>query len=581
MQSSGAIYRRLLGHVKPYWKGFVLTLAATGLAAATEPLFPALLKLLLDEGFRVKEGSWLVLAPAAVIGVFMVRGTSGFLASYGMSWVSNKVVADLRNAMFAQLIRLPTSYFDAGSSSTPITKIVYDVTGVSSAATAVITVLVRDTLMVLGLLAWLLFLNWKLTLVSVAIMPVIALIARSFSNRLRSMSRASQVGMSRLNQVLMEAIRGQKVIKIFGGEHQVSEVFSKVNNALRGYAMRQNIAAAAISPLTQVFASFGLALVIFIAQHQTSLGEATIGGFVSFVTAMLLLLAPLKRLTDINAPLQRGLAASESVFQMLDEAGEPDHGSIVLGRVGGAIKFSNVRMRYPMAERDALAGVSLVVHPGETIALVGPSGSGKSSLANLVPRFYSPTAGSIRVDGHDIEQVTLASLRANIAHVGQDVFLFDDTVAANIAYGARQSASRADIEAAASAAHATDFINELPGGFEAQIGENGSRLSGGQRQRLAIARALLKDAPILILDEATSALDSESERVVQSALDTLMQGRTTLVIAHRLSTIEGADRIVVLANGHVTEIGSHNELMAAKGLYANLRRLQYAEEAGS
>jgi subfamily B ATP-binding cassette protein MsbA len=341
--------------------------------------------------------------------------------------------------------------------------------------------------------------------------------------------------------------------------------------------MRQAIAAAAVAPITQIFASVGLAIVVYVAMQQSAGNETTIGGFVSFITAMLLLLAPLKHLADINAPLQRGLAAAESVFRMLDEAAEVDAGTEQLGRARGEIEFAGVGLRYAGAEREALAAIDLRIRPGETVALVGPSGGGKTSLVNLVPRFYHAGSGRIRIDGHDIETLTLGSLRANIAHVGQDVFLFDDTVAANIAYGGKRDASRSEIEAAARAAHALEFIAAMPQGFDTVIGENGSRLSGGQRQRIAIARAILKDAPILILDEATSALDSESERAVQEALETLMTGRTTLVIAHRLSTVEHADRIVVLAHGRIVEIGSHAELLASGGLYASLYRLQFAE----
>lgn len=579
MQSSRDIYLRLLGHVRPHWKGFALTLAATALAAATEPLFPALMKPLLDKGFSAEGQEWLMWMPAAIVGIFVLRGVAGFFAGYGMSWVSNRVITDLRQLMFERLTRLPTSYFDGHPSSVPITRIAYDVNGVAGAATTVLTVVIRDTLSVIGLLGWLLYLNWKLTLISLAVIPLIAVAIRGFSGRLRRLSLAAQEGMAQMNQVLQETIKGQKVVKIFGGEEHATKRFAKVNNALRGYGMRQAVAAAAVAPITQIFAAVGLAIVVWVALHQSAGNETTVGGFVSFITAMLLLLAPLKHLADINAPLQRGLAAAESVFRMLDEVPEEDSGTIALGRAEGRIEFIDVSLRYAGAERDALTAINLSIRPGETVALVGPSGGGKSSLVNLVPRFYHAGSGAIRIDGHDIETLTRNSLRANIAHVGQDVFLFDDTVAANIAYGGRQNASRAEIEAAARAANALDFISQLPEGFETMIGENGARLSGGQRQRLAIARALLKDAPILILDEATSALDSESERAVQGALETLMQGRTTLVIAHRLSTVEHADRIVVLAQGRIVEIGAHAELLAANGVYSSLYRLQFAEAA--
>ena len=568
--------------MRPHWKGFALTLAATALAAATEPLFPALMKPLLDQGFAKGGNGWLAWLPLAIVGIFVLRGVAGFFAGYGMSWVSNKVITDLRQLMFEHLMRLPASYFDAHASSIPATRIAYDVNGVAAAATSVLTVLVRDSLAVAGLIGWLLWLNWKLTLISLAVIPLTALIVRAFSKRLRRLSLASQEGMAQMNQVLNESIRGHKVVKIFGGEAHATARFFKVNNALRGYGMRQAIAAAAVAPITQIFAAIGLAIVVWIAMEQTAGNETTVGGFVSFITAMLLLLAPLKHLADINAPLQRGLAAAESVFRMLDETAEVDQGTVNLGDKGkarGEIEFDAVGLRYATAERDALSGIDLRIHHGETVALVGPSGGGKTSLVNLVPRFYHASHGRIRIDGQDIETLTLGSLRASIAHVGQDVFLFDDTVAANIAYGGKRGASGEEVEAAARAAHALDFIHALPQGFDTMIGENGARLSGGQRQRIAIARAILKDAPILILDEATSALDSESERAVQEALETLMRGRTTLVIAHRLSTVEHADRIVVLAQGRIAEIGSHAELLAAGGLYASLHRLQFAETA--
>jgi subfamily B ATP-binding cassette protein MsbA len=577
VQESRDLYLRLLGHVRPHWKGFALTLAATVLAAATEPLFPALMKPLLDKGFGQGGNDWLAWLPLAIIGIFLLRGVAGFFASYGMSWVSNRVITDLRQLMFERLMRLPTSYFDAHASSVPATRIAYDVNGVAAAATSTLTVLIRDSLSVLGLVAWLLYLNWKLTLISLAVIPLTALVVRAFSKRLRELSLAAQDGMAQMNEVLQESIRGQKVVKIFGGEQHATSRFSRVNNALRGYGMRQAIAAAAVAPITQIFASVGLAIVVYVALQQSAGNETTVGGFVSFITAMLLLLAPLKHLADINAPLQRGLAAAESVFRLLDEAPEVDGGTIALGRARGEIEFAAVGLRYAGAERNALTSINLDIRPGETVALVGPSGGGKTSFVNLVPRFYHASNGQIRIDGQNIEVLTLESLRGNIAHVGQDVFLFDDTVAANIAYGGKRDASRGEVEAAARAAHALEFIAAMPQGFDTVIGENGARLSGGQRQRIAIARAILKDAPILILDEATSALDSESERAVQEALETLMTGRTTLVIAHRLSTVEHADRIVVLSHGRIAEIGNHAELLAAGGLYASLYRLQFAE----
>ena len=577
--TSREIYLRLLGHVRPYWRVFALGLVVMVGVAATEPLFPALMKPLLDKGFTGAPRDNLYLAPLAIIGIFLVRGVLGYIASYAFSWVANRVITDLRSQMFARLVCLPSSYHLAHPSSVPVTKIAYDVTGVSSAATTVLTVVVRDSLAVVGLTAWLLYLNWQLTLVSLAIIPLAGLVMRGFSARLRRLSRATQTGMAQLNQSLQESIHCQKVVKVFGGEAQEMARFDKVNHALRGYGMRQDIAAAAAVPIVQMLAAVALAVVVWLALFQSQSSTTTVGSFVSFITAMLMLISPLKHLADVNAPLQRGLAAAESVFQLLDEAPEPDAGSATLGRARGALAFERVSFNYPGAERPALSDIDLAIRPGETVALVGSSGSGKTTLAALVPRFFAPTAGRIVVDGHDLTALQVASLRANIALVSQEVLLFDDTVAATIAYGTMRDASREAIEAAARAAHALDFIRAMPEGFDTMIGEHGARLSGGQRQRIAIARAILKDAPILILDEATSALDSESERQVQEALEVLMEGRTTLVIAHRLSTIERADRIVVLAHGRVVETGSHAELLAHNGTYAQLHRLQFAEAA--
>lgn len=576
--NSRALYLRLLSYVRPYWRVLSLSLLATAATAATEPLFPALMQPMLDHGFDSASGNEnRLLIPLAIIGIFLVRGVLGYCSSYGMSRVANRVITDLRSEMFARLVTLPASYFQSQSSSVPMTKISYDVNGVASAATSAITVLIRDSLVVVGLLAWLLYLNWRLTLVCFVLIPVIALSIRVFSARLRAMSRATQVGTALMTQSLQESIQCHKVVKVFGGEMQETQRFNKVNNDLRGYGMRQAIAAAASVPITQLCASLAVAVVVYLALQQSANHETTVGSFVSFITAMLMLLSPMKHLADVSAPLQRGLAAAESVFQLLDEAAEPDEGKTVLPHVEGRIVFDGLGFTYPKAERAALTNIDLAVRRGETIALVGPSGSGKTTLANLLPRFYNPTQGRILIDGHDAQTLSLACLRRHIALVSQDVQLFNDSVRANIAYGAMRDASRSQIEAAAEAAHALDFIRALPEGFDTLIGENGTRLSGGQRQRLAIARALLKNAPILILDEATSALDNESERQVQAALETLMQNRTTIVIAHRLSTVEKAGRIVVLQHGHIAEVGNHRELLQHDGIYAQLYKLQFAE----
>ncbi len=578
--SSRQLYTRLLGYVRPYWVAITLSLLATMVLAATDPLFPALLKPMLDNGFKTEGGfEHPILIPLGIVGVFFVRGIFNFFSSYGFSWVSNRVITDIRQEMYAKMVRLPIGYFQANSSNIPLTKIAYDVNGVASAATSVIVTVLKDGLSVLGLLIWLLWLNWKLTLICFALIPAIAVVMRTFSGRLRVASRNAQLSTSNMVQVLQETAHCNRVVKVFGGEAQETARFLKTNNEVRAQNMRQAVAAAATSPIVHLLASVAVAVVVYVAVIQSSEGQTTVGSFVSFITALLMLLSPLRHLADVNAPLQRGLAAAESVFQLLDEPDEQDTGKTTLTHVQGELRFESVSFRYPKAERAALDDLNLVLPAGQTLALVGQSGGGKSTLAALVPRFYNPVGGRILIDGHDLQDLTLDSLRSHIAYVSQDVLLFNDTVAANIAYGDARERSMEEIEAAAKAANALEFIRALPEGFDTVIGENGNRLSGGQRQRLAIARAILKNAPILILDEATSALDNESERLVQEALERLMQGRTTLVIAHRLSTIEGADCIAVLAGGRLVESGRHADLLAKNGTYAQLYRLQFAETA--
>jgi len=553
----------------------VVALLAMVIAAATEPALPALLKPLLDGSFVQKDPETIRLIPLLIIGLFLLRGISGYASSYAMSWVANKLVMDMRNLMFDKLVRMPTGYYDNTSSGSVIANIAFNVNQVADAGVNVITVLVKDTVTVIGLLGLMLYQDWKLTLVALTVTPIIVVIVRVFSTRLRQMSRGAQRSVGDITHVLEETLNGHKVVKIFGGQDYERERFFDATNRIRRFNMKQTVAAAANVPLVQLVIAIALSIIIYYATLQSDL---TVGGFVAFITAMLMLLAPIKRLTGVNESLQRGLAAAEIVFELLDQPAEPDTGSIPLHRSKGALEIENVSLRYEGAEQPALDGVSLTVAPGETVALVGASGSGKTSLANLIPRFYHPTGGRILIDGQDIETIRLADLREQIAFVSQDVVLFNDTVTANIAYGRQNQASEADIIAAAEAAHAMEFIRQMPEGLAALVGENGVKLSGGQRQRIAIARALLKNAPILILDEATSALDTQSERHVQAALETLMQGRTTIVIAHRLSTVEKADRIVVLQKGRIVETGSHTELLARNGIYANLYRLQFDTE---
>ena len=570
MTDSKQLYFRLLGYVRPYWRVFAIAIAAMVVVAASEPALPALLKPLLDGSFIDQDPAIIQLMPLLLIAVFLIRGIASFVSEVAINWVAQKVVMDLRIALFDKLITLPQSYHDDHPSGITISKLTYNVNQVTNASSNVIVVLVRDSLAVLGLLAWMFYLSWTLSLILLILAPAIGFVVAKVSRRLRHLSRTVQTRMGDLTHMLGEAINGSEVIKVYSGQTYEQNRMKKLANGVRSYTMKRVVTNAAHVPLVQLMGAVAFALIIYLVTRDAASAQLSVGEFVSFFAAMAMLFSPIKRLTKINDQLQKALAASETIFGLLDEPEEQDRGTVTPDAVNGRLQFNNVSFRYPQAHSDALQHIGLDIAPGETVALVGQSGSGKSTLASLIPRFHTPTTGRILLDGIDLQDIRLADLRRQIAVVSQKVVLFNDTVAANIAYGAQRHVSDHDILAAAEAAHALEFIEQFPDGLNTHVGEDGARLSGGQRQRIAIARALLKNAPILIMDEATSALDSQSERHVQAALDSLRQGRTAIIIAHRLSTVENADRIVVMDRGRVIETGDHKELLARDGAYARL-----------
>jgi len=568
--------RRLLRMVLSHRRLLVFGLIATGISAATEPLIARLAGVLTDQALFQKEFSAVIWMPIAFVGLFVVRGLSIFGGSYLLNRVSQGVLVDLRMSMFDRMLHWPTTTFENTPSGVVISKFVNEATNALNLAAEVMSTAVRDSLIVIGLLLMLFYYNWQLTLLTMIVAPPIGLALRAFSRRLRRLNLENQAMLGDMTRAIQEAHEGQRVVKVYEGAEYENSRFRQINDKLRGFAMRMQVAWSAATPIAQVLGAIGVAIVMTVALWQAQNTKASPGEFVTFLAAALLLLPALRHLSSLNGPLARMAAASESVFKMIDTAPEDDPGTREIGRARGEVEFRGVSFRYSGADADALTDFDLSVRAGEMIAFVGPSGAGKTTAVHLVPRFIRPTAGEVRLDGVPLEQLSLASLRRQVALVSQDVVLFDDSIAANIAYGAQRGASIERIREAADAAYLLSFIESLPQGFETRIGENAVKLSGGQRQRLSIARALLKDAPILLLDEATSSLDSESERYIQASLQRLMKGRTTFVVAHRLSTIERADRIVVLERGRVVEIGSHSDLIGRGGLYARLHGIQFA-----
>ena len=576
---------RLIGYLRPHTRLIVGSLLAMALVAASETSIPALMKPLLDDGFSGKMNDQLWLVPVFLVGLAIVRSGAQFLSNYLLTKVISNILLKLREQMFARLLRAKTEYYQKTTASNLINAVVFEVNNVLSIMGGMLISLVRDLLTVIGLMGYLLYLNWRLTLVVFVIFPIIAYVMSKINKRLRSLNRQQQSMTSELAYVVEEAAAGHKIVKVHGGEDYEMQRFMEKAEQLRKFTLKAAVAGGLNQPITQLIASMALSVVLVIAIMQSASQGVTVGSFAAFITAMLLIVSPLKHLADINQPLQRGLTAAEMIFQLIDQPIEEEKAQTSnlkrLDKAKGEITFEDLSFSYDQEEgrKDTLRNINLGIKPGEVVAFVGPSGGGKSTLVNLLPRFYQPKSGRIVLDQIPIEEIVLTDLRKQIAFVSQDVILFNDTIAANVAYGSStgDAIDRGRVIEALEAANLSNLLSELPDGMDTQIGDNGNRLSGGQRQRLAIARAIYKDAPILILDEATSALDSESERQVQEALDRLMAGRTILVIAHRLSTIEHADNIAVLDHGEIVEYGPHRELITKNGLYASLHRLQFSE----
>ncbi len=573
------LWGRIYGRVGAYWKGLALAVLFMAGAAATQPTLAVAMKPLLDEGFSGAKPEYVWQVPLAIIGLIALRGVCNFFSDYLLAWVANNVLLGVRADMFEKLLSMPDSEFKKGDTGRLLNRFTVDAGNVTGYATDVLTVVVRESLVVLAMIAVLLYMSWELTLIILVTMPISVLISRAFIARMRRINRDTVNMNAELTRVVSEGIDGQRVIKLFDGYAFERKRFAYVSGRLRRFDMRGATSDAAMTPITQVVTAVAVAAVIAVALNQANEGTLTVGSFAAFMAALAQIFDPIKRLTKVAGRMQKMLVSAESVFTLVDQASEPETGTQSFeGRALGKVEFRDVSHRFADGQTNTLSNVSVTVEPGQTVALVGRSGSGKTTLVNMLPRFVLPTDGQICIDGCDIASLRLRDLREQLSLVSQDVVLFDDTIAVNVGYGALHDASEQEIRDALRAANLLDFVEGLPLGLQTQVGENATRLSGGQRQRLAIARALIKNAPILILDEATSALDNESERQVQASLETLMKGRTTLVIAHRLSTVQNADKIVVMDQGVVVEHGSHQELMAKGGAYAALYQMQFRDE---
>ncbi|MFZ1625499.1 MAG: lipid A export permease/ATP-binding protein MsbA [Gammaproteobacteria bacterium] len=582
---SGQIYRRLIGYCFPHWKVFLIAALGMAVYAATDTGFAYLINKLIGaigappatEGpYQELIRRWL---PLGILLLFLVRGIGEFASTYGIGWIGRQIIKRLRGEVFTKFLDLPTRFFDTTVAGMQLSKLTFNIEQVADATSNVVTVLIRDSLTTVGLIGYMIYLSPALTAFVFVAAPVLAVLIRILARMFRRHSTRIQDSMGNLTRITTEVLQSHRIIKIFNGQEYEAQRFEEANEKNRRMNMRLFATKAIGDGITVLLAAVGLAGVVFVATQDSVREALNVGDFGGFIAALLLLMRPLKALTNVNAALQRGIAGGASVFRLLDEDSERDTGTLEPGRVSGRVEFRDVSFEYLVDQGSVLRNISLIVPAGQTLAIVGRSGSGKSSLVGLLPRFYDASSGAVLIDDQLVGDYRLSALRNQISLVSQEVVLFNDTIAGNIAYGSCRNATRTDIEAAARAAYVDEFTSQLPDGLDTWVGDRGVLLSGGQRQRIAIARALLKNAPILILDEATSALDTESERRIQAALAQLMENRTTLVIAHRLSTIENADRIIVMSEGEIVEAGSHSELLAAGGQYANLHRLQFRDDA--